>query len=52
MYLAFAEDEPLTTERLVAEMADTVPLSRMRPQDVSELRQWGKSHARPASPVD
>jgi AAA+ superfamily predicted ATPase len=49
LYLAYAEDEKLDTERLLKELKQTVPLSQMRSDDVAALRAWGHSRARPAS---
>jgi SpoVK/Ycf46/Vps4 family AAA+-type ATPase len=52
LYLAFAEGAALDTERLVRELNQTVPLSRMRPEEIAQLRQWGRQHARRASAED
>ncbi|HEX8391264.1 MAG TPA: AAA family ATPase [Longimicrobium sp.] len=40
LYGALADGGPVTTERLVAEMGRTRPLSRVRAEDVARLRAW------------
>jgi ATP-dependent 26S proteasome regulatory subunit len=53
LYFAFSDREPLDPTRLLAEFADTVPLSKMRAEDVAALRNWAQGRARPASlPMD
>lgn len=52
LYLAFADGAELDTDRLVTELQQTVPLSRMRPEEIAQLRLWGRQHARGASAVD
>lgn len=48
LYHAFSERHSLTTEILLAEARATRPLSRLRPEAVTTLRAWGRTHARPA----
>ena len=52
LHLAFADGAALDTDRLVRELNQTVPLSRMRPEEIAHLRQWGRQHARRASAED
>jgi AAA+ superfamily predicted ATPase len=48
LYHAFGERQPLATDVLAAEAAATRPLSRLRPEAITTLRAWGRTHARPA----
>jgi SpoVK/Ycf46/Vps4 family AAA+-type ATPase len=48
-YAAFAEKALVTTDRIVAEIRFTVPLSRARAEEVAQLRQWARERAVPAS---
>jgi SpoVK/Ycf46/Vps4 family AAA+-type ATPase len=48
-YAAFAEKQPVTTERISTEIKSTVPLSRARAEDVERLRTWARERAVPAS---
>lgn len=48
LYRAFAEGQGLSTEKLVAEFGDTVPLSRARSEDIAALRSWARDRAVPA----
>jgi SpoVK/Ycf46/Vps4 family AAA+-type ATPase len=52
MFDAFYEKEKLTTERLQASMAQSVPLSKTMEEDVDRLRQWAHGRARPATTSD
>ncbi|MCH9815229.1 MAG: AAA family ATPase [Actinomycetia bacterium] len=51
LYLAYSARTPLQTQQLLAEFADTVPLSQMRAEDVAALRTWARGRARPAQKV-
>lgn len=48
LYQAFAAEADLSTERILAEIAATVPLSRLRAEEISALRRWAAGRARPA----
>jgi len=48
LYRAFAQGTPLTTDDVVQEVQATVPLARMRPEDVARLRAWARERAVPA----
>jgi SpoVK/Ycf46/Vps4 family AAA+-type ATPase len=48
LYRAFAADQDLSTEELVAEAEATVPLSVSRAEDVAALRAWARERAVPA----
>jgi len=52
LYDAFEEDRELTTEDMLHNIKSTVPLSQTMEQEITRLRQWGRSHARPASEVE
>jgi len=45
LYHAFSERQPLSGRFLEAEIAATRPLSRLRPQEIEALRDWGREHA-------
>lgn len=49
LYDAFEEDRELTTEDMLHSIKATVPLSQTMEKEITRLRQWGRSHARPAS---
>ncbi len=48
LYHAFAERGQLSDAILIAEIEATRPLSRLRPVEVENLREWGAQHAVPA----
>ncbi len=48
LYGAFSRGADLDTKALAAELAQTVPLSVNRAEDISRLRQWAVGRARPA----
>jgi len=48
LYVAYAAGGPLTTDAVVSEVGKTVPLSRLRAEDVANLRTWAHGRARPA----
>jgi len=52
MYACFAEKQPMSTEIILAEIRNTVPLSRTRQEDIGKLRAWASQRAVPASAAD
>ncbi len=50
MYRAFPENREMTTEDILASLAETVPLARLAREHVDSLRQWAHDRARAASP--
>jgi ATP-dependent 26S proteasome regulatory subunit len=52
LYAAYAEKKPLTTQLLVDALAQTIPLSTTRAEEIAALRQWAKTRAVPASERD
>jgi SpoVK/Ycf46/Vps4 family AAA+-type ATPase len=52
LYAAYAEKKTLSTELLTAALAHTVPLSTTRAEEISELREWARTRAVPASARD
>jgi ATP-dependent 26S proteasome regulatory subunit len=48
LYTAFAQQQQLTTEVLLAELRSTQPLSVTRAEEVESIRQWAKTRAAPA----
>lgn len=49
LYLAFDRGRDLTEEDLAEAIRSTVPLSRLRGEEIARLRQWAADRARPAS---
>lgn len=49
MYDAFDENRDLTEADLLNNIAQTVPLSATRKEDIDALREWARTRARPAS---
>src|SRR5580704_3650327 len=49
LYAAFAEKKPLTTQFLLDALAQTVPLSVTRAEEIRALREWARTRAVPAS---
>jgi SpoVK/Ycf46/Vps4 family AAA+-type ATPase len=49
MYSAYADKKFLTTEMIVEELANTVPLSATRAEDIERLRAWAQERAVHAS---
>ena len=49
LYDAFETSRDLTTQDLLKNIQETVPLSQTMEAEISQLRRWGKTHARPAS---
>jgi hypothetical protein len=48
LYHAFSQRQRLSTDLLLAEIASTRPLARLRPHQIQALRAWGQQHAVPA----
>ncbi len=49
LYDAFEDNREVTNEDLLRNIRQTIPLSQTMEQKISALRQWAKTHARPAS---
>jgi SpoVK/Ycf46/Vps4 family AAA+-type ATPase len=49
LYDAFEDGRELTDEDLFRNMKSTIPLSQTMESKISALRQWARTHARPAS---
>jgi len=49
MFDAFYEKQPVTTERVLTSLQQTVPLSKTMSEDVDGLRKWSVGRARPAT---
>jgi SpoVK/Ycf46/Vps4 family AAA+-type ATPase len=49
MFDAFYEKQPVTTERILTSLQQTVPLSKTMSEDVDGLRKWAAGRARPAT---
>jgi hypothetical protein len=49
MYCAYADKKFLTTDTILDELANTVPLSATRAEDIDKLRAWAQERAVPAS---
>jgi len=52
MYAAYAEKTPLTTQHVLNAIAQTVPLSTTRSEEIAALRVWARTRAVPASLSD
>jgi len=52
MYAAYSEKKPLSTQHLLAAIAQTVPLSTTRSEEIAALRGWARTRAVPASLAD
>ena len=52
LYGAYSEKKPLTTQALLDALAQTVPLSTTRAEEIAELRDWANTRAVPASARD
>ena len=48
LYVAYASGRPFDTATLLSEIGRTVPLSRLRAEDIAALRAWAHGRARPA----
>jgi SpoVK/Ycf46/Vps4 family AAA+-type ATPase len=49
LYAAYSEKKPLTTQSLLDALAQTVPLSTTRAEEIQTLREWARTRAVPAS---
>jgi len=49
LYAAYSEKKPLNTQSLLEALAQTVPLSTTRAEEIDALRAWAKTRAVPAS---
>src|ERR1700722_5131036 len=52
LYAAYSEKKPLATQFLLDSLAQTVPLSVTRSEEIGELREWARTRAVPASVRD
>src|SRR5208282_3915182 len=52
LYAAYSEKKQLTTQSLIDALAQTVPLSTTRAEEIEELRDWARTRAVPASAAD
>jgi SpoVK/Ycf46/Vps4 family AAA+-type ATPase len=52
LYAAYSEKTSLTTQSLLDALAQTVPLSTMRAEEVQALREWAETRAVPASTAE
>ncbi len=50
LYAAYSEKKPLATRSLLDALAQTVPLSTTRAEEIAALRDWARTRAVPASP--
>ena len=49
MFDAFYEKQPVSTDRVLTSLQQTVPLSKTMSEDVENLRKWAAGRARPAT---
>jgi SpoVK/Ycf46/Vps4 family AAA+-type ATPase len=52
LYGAYSEKKQLTTQSLIDALAQTVPLSTTRAEEIADLREWARTRAVPASARD
>jgi len=52
LYAAYSEKKQLTTQSLIDALAQTVPLSTTRAEEIAGLREWASARAVPASKGD
>jgi SpoVK/Ycf46/Vps4 family AAA+-type ATPase len=52
LYAAYSEKKQLSTQSLIDALAQTVPLSTTRSEEIEELRDWAKTRAVAASAAD
>lgn len=52
LYAAYAEKKELSTQSLLDALAQTVPLSITRAEELQTLREWARTRAVPASVAD
>jgi SpoVK/Ycf46/Vps4 family AAA+-type ATPase len=48
LYTAFSQNQPLSTEILLAEIKSTQPLSVTRAEEIAAIREWARNRAVPA----
>lgn len=49
--MAFSQNTEVETDHLIQAAKSIVPLARTEPHRISEIREWGKLHAKPANQV-
>ena len=49
LYAAYSEKKPLTSQSLLDALAQTVPLSTTRAEEIAELREWANTRTVPAT---
>jgi hypothetical protein len=49
LYAAYSDKKPLSTQALLDALAQTVPLSTTRAEEIAELRNWARTRAVPAA---
>ena len=52
LYAAYSDKKPLTTQSLADALAQTVPLSITRAEEIATLREWAQTRAVPATARD
>ena len=52
LYAAYSEKKPLSTQSLLDALAQTVPLSTTRAEEIQTLREWARTRAVPATARD
>jgi SpoVK/Ycf46/Vps4 family AAA+-type ATPase len=52
LYAAYSGKKPLSTQLLLDALAQTVPLSITRAEEIATLREWARTRAVPASTRD
>ena len=52
MYAAFSEKKEVSTQHVLNALAQTVPLSRTRAEEIAALREWARTRAVPATASD
>ena len=52
LYASYSEKKQLTTQSMIDALAQTVPLSTTRAEEIASLREWARTRAVPASARD
>jgi len=52
LYAAYSEKKPLATQSLLDALAQTVPLSTTRAEEIQTLREWARTRAVPATAAE
>jgi hypothetical protein len=52
LYAAYSEKKHVTSQALIDALAQTVPLSTTRAEEIAALREWASTRAVPASEPD